>query len=214
MFSGSGRIGRSPVVGVTGHRRKVRTPQGSGLGNAQAGRPQGRPDDKCNREQTGRWPPFSGRERWIRRWVKRWGKSPPAGVVTRPARQTPRGARPNRKALEGGPPDDRRPHGRAMAPSGRSLELTGNRQPRGMTAIPLPCGRQNSAYRFAPNPSRRPAEVRPRLRWPSIVTWMARERSPFDEFAPTRARGRAADPTEPPLARARAVGDIRDARGW
>jgi len=56
MSSGLGRIGRSPMVGAVGHRRKVRTPQGSGLGNTQAGRPQGRPDDKCNREQTGRWP--------------------------------------------------------------------------------------------------------------------------------------------------------------
>ena len=31
--------------------RKVRTPQGSGLANGQTGRP----DDKCNREQTSRW---------------------------------------------------------------------------------------------------------------------------------------------------------------
>jgi len=34
-----------------GRERKVRTPQGNGLANGQAGRP----DDKCNREQTSRW---------------------------------------------------------------------------------------------------------------------------------------------------------------
>ncbi len=56
--------------------------------------------------------------------MKRWGKSPPASLVTARARQTPPGARPNRRALEGGPPK----------PSGRSLELGGNVRPRVMVA--------------------------------------------------------------------------------
>ena len=54
--------------------------------------------------------------------VKRWGKSPPDAAVTRHARHTPSGARPNR---EGGRPGPCLP--------GRLLEGAGNCAPRGMT---------------------------------------------------------------------------------
>jgi len=40
------------LLTMSAGERKVRTPQGNGLANGQAGRP----DDKCNREQTSRWP--------------------------------------------------------------------------------------------------------------------------------------------------------------
>ncbi len=60
--------------------------------------------------------------------VKRCGKSAPAARVTGPARQTPPGARPNRRASpargEGWP---------ARSPRVRPLERPGNRSPRGMT---------------------------------------------------------------------------------
>src|SRR5690606_4139576 len=75
--------------------RKVRTPQGRVLGNSQAGRP----DGKCNREQTA-----DGLRAQAR--VKGWSKSPPADRATGPARQTPPGARPSRDA--GGPPIESR----------------------------------------------------------------------------------------------------------
>ena len=71
--------------------RKVRTPQGRMLGNSQAGRP----DGKCNREQTadGLWGShIPGAQ--VR--VKRWCKRPPALRGTGAARQTPSGARSSR----------------------------------------------------------------------------------------------------------------------
>ena len=68
--------------------RNVRTPQGTVLGNTQSGRPAG----QCNREQTADGAGFAGAQ--VR--VKRCGKSAPAPGVTRVARQTPPGARPNR----------------------------------------------------------------------------------------------------------------------
>ena len=55
------------------------------LGNTQAGRP----DGKCNREQTA-----DGLRAQAR--VKRWCKRPPASRATGAARQTPPGARPSR----------------------------------------------------------------------------------------------------------------------
>ena len=66
--------------------------------------------------------------------VKRWGKSPPDAAVTRHARHTPFGARPNR---EGGRPDHCLP--------GRLLEGTGNRAPRGMTVW---CGQPHDRTRL------------------------------------------------------------------
>ena len=54
--------------------------------------------------------------------VKRRGKSSPVPVVTSGARQTPSGARPNRRAFEGGPPEL----------SGRLLDPVGNSRTRGM----------------------------------------------------------------------------------
>ena len=65
--------------------RNVRTPQGTVLGNTQSGRLAG----KCHREE----PPMAGQPAQAR--VKRCGKSAPAPGVTRVARQTPPGARPN-----------------------------------------------------------------------------------------------------------------------
>jgi hypothetical protein len=74
--------------------RKVRTPQGRTLG-----RPRRR---KPTESGTERRPPTD----WctiksVR--VKRWGKSPPAVVATRPARQTPSGARRSRFRRRGPP---------------------------------------------------------------------------------------------------------------
>ena len=66
--------------------------------------------------------------------VKRWGKSPPDAVVTRHARHTPFGARPNR---EGGRPDHCLP--------GRLLEGAGNCAPRGMTVW---CGQPHDRTRL------------------------------------------------------------------
>jgi len=65
------------------------------LGNSQAGRP----DGKCNREQTADGPM---REQKAQARVKRWGKSPPACRETGTALQTPPGARSDRDV--GGPP--------------------------------------------------------------------------------------------------------------
>ena len=59
--------------------------------------------------------------------------------MTAGARQTPPGARPNRGTLEGGPPEF----------PGRSLDLDGNVEARGMVIVPEAgdCfGKQNPAY--------------------------------------------------------------------
>src|SRR3989304_2660254 len=79
-------------------RRKVRAPQGRVLDNVQGGRPHG----QRHRKQTAAALGVAAR-------VKRCGKSAPAVRVTGPARQTPPGARPNRRAspregAKGGPP--------------------------------------------------------------------------------------------------------------
>ena len=66
--------------------RKVRTPQGRVLGNAQAGKPDGRAQQREDR-RCGHWPQVR---------VKRCGKSAPAVPVTVPARQAPPGATPDR----------------------------------------------------------------------------------------------------------------------
>ena len=66
--------------------RKVRTPQGRVLGNAQAGKPDGRAQQREHR-RCGLWPQVR---------VKRCGKSAPAVPVTAPARQAPPGATPDR----------------------------------------------------------------------------------------------------------------------
>ena len=106
--------------------RKVRAPQGRTLGNTQ----EGRPSDSATESK----PPDPGRVR-----VKRWCKRPPDAAVTRHARHTPFGARPNR---EGGRP------GRSLP--GRLLEGAGNCTPRGMTVTRgQPCG-QNPAYSPTP----------------------------------------------------------------
>jgi len=91
----AGERDREPQ-GPMGPLRKVRTPQGRPLGASREGATPG----KCHREQTASGPGFRVRAR-----VKRWGKSPPPGPRGSRARQTPAGARPNREALEGGPPD-------------------------------------------------------------------------------------------------------------
>jgi len=81
------------AAGLATDGRKVRAPQDRVIGNtdrprrAQASRGQG----KCNRKQTA---PRRLCRREVR--VKRCGKSAPAAGVTRLARQTPPGARPNR----------------------------------------------------------------------------------------------------------------------
>ena len=77
--------------------RKVRAPQGRVVANSDRGRPQG----KCNRKYTA---PKSSFELFGVR-VKRRGKSSPVPMVTSGAWQTPPGARPNREAFEGCPPD-------------------------------------------------------------------------------------------------------------
>jgi hypothetical protein len=66
--------------------RKVRTPQGRVLGNAQAGKPDGRAQQREDRR--------CGQRPQVR--VKRCGKSAPAVPVTAPARQAPPGATPDR----------------------------------------------------------------------------------------------------------------------
>ena len=66
--------------------RKVRTPQGRVLGNAQAGKPDGRAQQREDRR--------CGLRPQVR--VKRCGKSAPAVPVTAPARQAPPGATPDR----------------------------------------------------------------------------------------------------------------------
>ena len=80
----AGRPRRSPWA----RSRKVRTPQGRVLGNAQAGKP----DGKCHREQTA-----DGLRAQAR--VKRWCKRPPASQETALARQTPLGARSSRSRV-------------------------------------------------------------------------------------------------------------------
>ena len=107
--------------GPQGPGRKVRAPQGRTLGNTQ----EGRPSDSATESK----PPDLGRVR-----VKRWCKRPPDAAVTRHARHTPFGARPNR---EGGRPDHCLP--------GRLLEGTGNRAPRGMTVW---CGQPHDRTRL------------------------------------------------------------------
>ena len=77
---------RGPASSGTTGLRKVGTPQGRVLANGQSGRPAG----KCHREQTADGPVRRAQAR-----VKRCGKSAPAPGVTRVARQTPPGARPN-----------------------------------------------------------------------------------------------------------------------
>src|SRR3954447_1703310 len=90
--------------------RKVRTPQGRVLGNAQAGKPDGRAqqreDRRCGQKPQAR--------------VKRCGKSAPAVPVTAPARQAPPGATPDRD-------DDA-----ARRVPGRRHERPGNGSPRWM----------------------------------------------------------------------------------
>lgn len=81
--------------------------------------------------------------------VKRRGKSPPLYRVTGEARQTPFGARPNRKAVH----EEWRGAARSALPLGRPLDSIGNDGTREM-AISVPDTgsgyRQNSAYRPAP----------------------------------------------------------------
>lgn len=108
--------------GPQGPGRKVRAPQGRTLGNTQ----EGRPSDSATESKP---PPPRGGVR-----VKRWGKSPPDAAVTRHARHTPFGARPNR---EGGRPDHCLP--------GRLLEGAGNCAPRGMTVW---CGQPHDRTRL------------------------------------------------------------------
>ena len=89
------------------------------LDNVQGGQPHG----QRHRKQT------AAASRWeAAARVKRCGKSAPAARVTGSARQTPPGARPNRRASpergEGWP---------ARSPRVRPLERPGNRSPRGMT---------------------------------------------------------------------------------
>lgn len=118
-------VGRIVAAGAT-PGRKVRAPQGRTLDNIQ----EGQPSDSATESK----PPGFGRVR-----VKRWCKRPPDAVVTRHARHTPFGARPNR---EGGRPGHSLP--------GRLLEGAGNRTPRGMTITHgQPCG-QNPAYSPTP----------------------------------------------------------------
>ena len=78
-------------------QRKVRAPQGRVVANSDRGRPQG----KCNRKHTARRSLFE----LFRVRVKWRGKSSPVPMVTSGAWQTPPGARPNREAFEGCPPD-------------------------------------------------------------------------------------------------------------
>ena len=73
--------------------RKVGAPQDRMLARGQSGRPAG----KCHRKQTADGLHPSGLRAQVR--VKRCGKSAPATGVTRPARQTPSGARPNRERV-------------------------------------------------------------------------------------------------------------------
>jgi len=85
-------VSRPGDRGVVYALRKVGAPQGRMLASGQSGRPAG----KCHREQTA-----DGPAPWDRAQVrvKRCGKSAPAAGVTRPARQTPSGARPNRERV-------------------------------------------------------------------------------------------------------------------
>jgi len=72
-FEGAGRV----IAGAERSLRKVRTPKGRELGNSQAGKP----DGKCNREQTAN----SLRAGALVR-VKGWCKRPPAQPATVVAR--------------------------------------------------------------------------------------------------------------------------------
>jgi len=69
--------------------------------------PAGATSGKCNREQTadGESAKSSDFVRFEQARLKRWCKRPPALQVTEAAWQTLAGARPNRKTLEGDPPD-------------------------------------------------------------------------------------------------------------
>jgi hypothetical protein len=80
------------IAGGAFRLRKVRTPQSTMLDSVQAGRP----DGKCNRKQGAG--ERAGSPASVPVSVKRWCKRPPAAQVTGPARQTPSGARPSRKA--------------------------------------------------------------------------------------------------------------------
>lgn len=125
--------------------RKVRAPQGRTLGNTQEGRPsesatESKPPrtrvmpEGLNAVQN----PPKGFGDGVR--VKRWGKSPPDAAVTRHARHTPFGARPNR---EGGRPGHSLP--------GRLLEGAGNCAPRGMAVwCGLPHDRTRLIVRLPP----------------------------------------------------------------
>ncbi len=83
--------GRETVAVANERSRKVRTPQGTVLGNSQTGKP----DGKRNREQTAdgveRGNPDGPQVR-----VKRWCKRPPASRAIAMARQASPGARPSR----------------------------------------------------------------------------------------------------------------------
>ncbi len=97
--------------------RKVRTPEGRELGNAQAGRP----DGKCHRK--GNRPPVHWRMRYRQARVKRWGKSPPAVLVTgRLGKPLPEQGQIGADAVA-----------RSARGSGRPLEAAGNGGPRWMT---------------------------------------------------------------------------------
>ena len=91
-------------------------------------------------------------------------KSAPARVATCVARQTPRGARPNREATRFQILNLRSQRAARSQPPGRSLDPNGNVWARGMIATPifrssisvleisdLKIGVQNSAYRLALN---------------------------------------------------------------
>jgi len=69
-------------------------------------------------------------------------------MVTSGARQTPPGARPNRGALEGGPPEL---PGRSLDPVGNDRDQRNDRAADGQAQrlVPTTVGRQNPAYRPA-----------------------------------------------------------------
>ncbi len=117
FLSGASKPGGS---GAGEASRKVGTPQGTTLGNAQSGRPE--------ESATESRPPGSRHGR-IRARVKGWGKSPPAARATEPARQAPSGARPSREGSR-----TARPTAHKATLPGRPHEASGNRRPREIAA--------------------------------------------------------------------------------
>ena len=121
-------VGRS-LAPLTRGERKVRTPQGSELDNDQAGRP----DDKCNREQTSRWPGGVSRRAQVMGETVVGCKALNVrdhqhGWRQPVARQTLRGARPNRETSSGLPA--------RCAPVSRTIDCFGNGFGRGARQFP------------------------------------------------------------------------------